>query len=322
MNKILFIILSCVYFLFVPNVNAASTTAYNQVFEVDARSHSSVTNKGINSIAFSGTIADSRTITRYAIDITNDLTPYEYISFFVYNENVTYYNIPEYGVNASMISPLVTLNRYACSVTPLGASNILDPNSNFYESAFFSVVCPVYSNTSGVQNLEMFALASDDNYTGYDSYWAFSVQYTGFIPDSSIADLEKSINDVNNSVNDLNSNITDTATDESSSTANSFFENFQDEDYGLSDIITIPLTLIKSLTNATCVSLKLEVPFVNKTMELPCMSSIYQKHFGSAYSLYQTVTFGFTAYWVIVRIFALVKGFKDPDNDKVEVVDL
>jgi hypothetical protein len=52
------------------------------------------------------------------------------------------------------------------------------------------------------------------------------------------------------------------------------------------------------------------------------MTAIYNKHFGSIFTLYQTITTGFIAYWVAVRIFALIKGFKDPEDDKIEVMDL
>lgn len=138
-----------------------------------------------------------------------------------------------------------------------------------------------------------------------------------------IATSEENIkSQIEESTNKIDDTINNTDISDSSSTANSFFEGFTTDDYGLSDIVTMPLELIKGLTSNTCVALSLTLPFVNKTFELPCMSSIYQEYFGSFFTLYQTVTFGFVAYWVIVKIFALVKGFKDPDDDKVEVMDL
>lgn len=134
--------------------------------------------------------------------------------------------------------------------------------------------------------------------------------------------VQDTIKDTNKSLDDVKNAINSSDTSGASSNANSFFDNFQTDTYGLSDIITMPLTLIKSLTNSTCVSLKLTIPFVNKDLELPCMSSIYSQYFGSFFSLYQTITFGFVAYWVSVRIFNLVKDFKNPDHDEIEVLDL
>lgn len=128
--------------------------------------------------------------------------------------------------------------------------------------------------------------------------------------------------ETNQKLDELKDSITSSNTNESETQANSFFDNFDTDTYGLSDIISMPLTLIKSLTNSTCVSLKLTIPFVNKELNLPCMSSIYSQFFGSFFTLYQTVTFGFVAYWVSVRIFNLVKDFKNPDHDEIEVLDL
>ena len=117
--------------------------------------------------------------------------------------------------------------------------------------------------------------------------------------------------------------MTDDDVEDSTNKANEFFSGFTTDTFGLTSIITAPLTLIGSITSSTCSPLGLKVPFLdNKTLNLPCMSSIYQQHFGSFLTIYQTITFGMVAYWVCVRIFALVKDFKNPDNDKVEVLDL
>lgn len=117
--------------------------------------------------------------------------------------------------------------------------------------------------------------------------------------------------------------LKDDDTSEASGEAESFFSGFSTDTHGLTSIITAPLQLIGSITSSTCSPLKLDVPFVEgKKLELPCMSSIYKKHFGSFLTIYQVATFGLIAYWVCVRIFALVKDFKDPDKDEVEVMDL
>lgn len=134
--------------------------------------------------------------------------------------------------------------------------------------------------------------------------------------------VQDKLDETNTSINAMKEAISSTDTSNSQEQANSFFEGFESDDYGLSDIITMPLDLIKGLTSNTCVALNLTLPFVNKSFELPCMSEIYSSYFGDLFSLYQLVTFGFVAYWVVVKIFALVKGFKDPDDDKVEVLDL
>lgn len=126
----------------------------------------------------------------------------------------------------------------------------------------------------------------------------------------------------NDKLDSLNGNITNSDSSDATNDAGGFFEGFTTDTFGLTSIITSPLNLIQSITSKTCSPLTLQVPFVNKTMELPCMSTIYSEHFGTFLTIYQTITFGIISYWVCVRIFALVKDFKNPDHDEVEVIDL
>lgn len=91
---------------------------------------------------------------------------------------------------------------------------------------------------------------------------------------------------------------------------------------GLTSIITAPLNLIKNLSNSSCSSLVLSIPLVNSAITLPCMSSIYQNYFGSLFSIYQTITTGFIAYWCLINLLRMINSFKDPQEDKIEVMEL
>lgn len=130
--------------------------------------------------------------------------------------------------------------------------------------------------------------------------------------------------------NAINSNTqatqeqTNTIKDDSvdSSQASGFFEDFQDNDHGLSGIITAPLNFIRNLSSSSCSPISLTIPFVNNQFNLPCFSTIYSQHFNGLFQTYRVITFGIIAYWVSVKIFALVKGFRNPDDDRVEVLDL
>lgn len=125
----------------------------------------------------------------------------------------------------------------------------------------------------------------------------------------------------NEKLDDLNQNITNDDISGSQNTANGFFDNFTSNDYGLSSIITIPLTSIQKITNSTCIPLRLPIPFVNKTIDLPCMYDIYN-NVPIILNIWQVVSFGLISYAIIVDIFAMVKKFKDPNDDKLEVMDL
>ena len=77
------------------------------------------------------------------------------------------------------------------------------------------------------------------------------------------------------------------------------------------------------MSSATCSPIVLPLPFMtNKNLTLPCMRPIYDQHFGAFMQLYDVITFGIVGYWVCVRIFTLVKDFKNPEHDEVEVMDL
>lgn len=132
--------------------------------------------------------------------------------------------------------------------------------------------------------------------------------------------VENAVKENTQATKEVNNTLKDSSVDNQQ--AEGFFNDFNDNSHGLSGIITAPLNMINNLASATCSSININIPFVNTEFTLPCMSTIYQQNFGSLFSIYRTITFGIVAYYVCVNIFALVKGFKDPENDKVEVVEL
>lgn len=166
-----------------------------------------------------------------------------------------------------------------------------------------------------------------------DTDFAFAI-YTGFldgdVTNSIIASQDsyqndqviKGQQDTKEAIDRTNDTLNDDTVDGAGSTGSSFFENFSSDDHGLSGIITTPLAMIQSITTSTCSPLRIPLPFVDKQVELPCMNTIYRTYFGNFLTLYQTITFGIVSYWVCVNIFRMVKGFKDPDKDEIEVMDL
>ena len=125
---------------------------------------------------------------------------------------------------------------------------------------------------------------------------------------------------ITDSINNTNDTMKDDNIDTSSS--NSFFNNFSNNQHGLTGVINAPLKFIQSLSNNTCSNVSFTIPFVNETFNLPCFSSIYKENFNLAYTIYQVVISALVGYWVCVKIYAMVKGFKDPTDDRIEVMDL
>lgn len=103
---------------------------------------------------------------------------------------------------------------------------------------------------------------------------------------------------------------------------NTFFNDFSTNYFGISSIVTAPLTLINQLSSSTCSPLILPFPFSDKNLTLPCMSEIYEENFGELYSIYQFLLLGFVSYRLAVAFFYDIKKLKDPNNDEVEVINL
>lgn len=124
-------------------------------------------------------------------------------------------------------------------------------------------------------------------------------------------------------INDLDNTIKDDDIGGSAQDGADFILDFNTNTFGLTSIVTAPLSLIQSLTSSTCNDLELPLPYLNnKKLTLPCMNTIYNQYFGTFFTMYQTITYGIIAYWVIVRIFNQVKDFKNPEHDEIEVLDL
>lgn len=127
--------------------------------------------------------------------------------------------------------------------------------------------------------------------------------------------------------NDL---LEDDDSSDAQSSASDFFGNFSSTDHGgLSGVITSPLRFINALLNSgtmsgRCQPITVPLPFVNNNVILPCAEDVLFQlpNGGSLVSIILTITTGIIAYWVCVKIFAFIRSFKDPDKDKVEVLDL
>lgn len=153
----------------------------------------------------------------------------------------------------------------------------------------------------------------------------------------SLAQLQQSmqaiVNAQNNTTNAINSQtqqqqqqheeIMDDNTTAAEDEAGDFLGNFTVEDTGgLNAIITAPLSTIQSLLNNTCTKLVLPLPFVDKNLELPCLYPIYNDYFGAFFTIYQTIILGIISYRCIKSLFFDVKGFTNPEDDRIEVMDL
>lgn len=148
------------------------------------------------------------------------------------------------------------------------------------------------------------------------------VQNSGFATATSVEEVKTATNEVKQEIQSTNDTLNNSDTSEATNQASDLFNNYTDNDFGLSGVITAPLNLIRSLTSKTCSQVVLPIPFVDKDLKLPCLSAIYREHFNGILSIYQIVLFAIVGYRICVSIFFMVKGFKDPNKDEIEVMDL
>ena len=242
-------------------------------------------------------------------------------------------NCLSYDLNRSNLSSFIS-NKYLnqngneISSSNVGISNYIRVSSNenynfslntslsassycLYDTNKSLLSCSVYSgNTS-------FVITPNQN--GYVRF-TFSTlsssnfSFTGKSCTNRLDEQTQATQDINNTIN--NDNV-----DGANSKATSFFDNFQSNSHGLTGIITAPLRLVNSLASSSCSPLVLPLPFVNQNATLPCMSSVYSR-FPTFLNLYQLITTGIIAYWVLIKIFGHVKGMQNPNDDKIEVFDL
>lgn len=255
------------------------------------------------------------------------------MGFILWSNNYIPYNVTVNGSPCTLNTPLVD-NRSDLQSSIVLWSVVCDSVRIYYDSAIEFDVGWYQRSASGSSG--DFGIGSrlfiNENSTYFDSALLREAQDINSKISVSNQEMEQiqekqketneKIDKTNENVKKVDDTINNSDVEDSTSSATGFFNDFESSDYGFSDIIKMPLTFINGLTSSSCSNLVLPLPFVDKNVTLPCMTSIYQEHFGTFLTIYQTITFGVVAYWVCINLFAMVKGFKDPDSDKVEVFDL
>lgn len=306
MKRIKYLLL-LIPFLFINSIKAQiiNSSVYMNGSEIDTRGYVYLTSNEYSALKITATNTEPSGYFRVQACFDSNVTAYNISPTANFsNPLVVVTNTPCRYYNSSYEGGTVTNFYFDYDVSDSGAGsftttfNFLHFGGSFQLLSVSSSTTP-YDVTSGLSDFDISSLEQQQK---------------------NIYEEQKKTNEEQKKTNDT---LTDDNVTDSTNKANEFFSGFTTDTFGLTSIITAPLELIGSITSSTCSPLGLKVPFVeNKNLNLPCMSSIYQQHFGSFLTIYQTITFGIIAYWVCVRIFALVKDFKNPDTDKVEVLDL
>lgn len=258
-------------------------------------------------------------LSSFANNIDYDYTLYETFNWATNNNGSTTYTTGDLQV------PSEHFNAYTTISSNTGTENMCSMYliSTGAYSYNYQVKCP----TAGLDKIDdfHFSYKGTPNGTMYVTYM-FSGKF-GFIEkDSSVATaIDRNTEEVRKQTEETkktNQALNDDSTEQASTTADTFVNNFNANSHGLSGLITAPLRLIQSFTTQTCQPLQFTLPFVHNQVSLPCMRGIYENYFGIFFTLYQLITTGLIAYSVGIRMFAIIRGLQDPQNDKIEVLNL
>lgn len=186
----------------------------------------------------------------------------------------------------------------------------------------------LYSATKSVLSCSLINTSTDTTFTAsnYASYLRVSMYnyrqltLTGNICNNweqeAQSETNKSVKDVNDTLK--NPNI-------ENGTGSDFFNNFTTSDNGgISAIVTKPLTIINNLlsNNNQCASLTLPSFMGVSNATLPSGCILWNNATTLMITLWNTFVCGLGSYFILKDIFRIIEDLKNPDNDKVEVMDL
>lgn len=215
-----------------------------------------------------------------------------------------------------------------------------------YNAQIYSAMCPVsFYEGGGLKKIHIYFQDQQYNALGqakvsFDGHITFEKPNDNFdisgIVNGSNQNTQNIINnqnnntqsivdsqqDINNSIKDTNDTIKDDNVDSSTSQGSSFFNDFDSGNFGsLTDIVSLPLDYISHL-NDSCTSFVIPAGNLGN-ITIPCLSSIWSKTaFANVINTASVLINGFICYKLLLNLFYFFKDLKDPDNDKVEVMDL
>lgn len=140
---------------------------------------------------------------------------------------------------------------------------------------------------------------------------------------NNITNTNNKLDTTNDNLEDINNNITNDDTSTSQNSFTNFINNYDRTDTtGITRLITAPLRLIQVFTTATCNPLIFQLPIVHNEVTLQCPRQLYIDHFGVFFTLWQMITTGVISYNVAINIYSKVRAMSNPNNDRIEVLNL
>lgn len=147
------------------------------------------------------------------------------------------------------------------------------------------------------------------------------VENSGFATATSVEEVKQATNEVKEETKKTNDTLNDDDTTEADSKITGFFNDFSDNSHGLSSIVTAPLNAVNAMLSTTCTAPT--ATYKGSTFSLPCGSILWEREGADNFKLLLNLFYGgLICYGIIKSLFKDVNDLKNPDNDKVEVLNL
>lgn len=205
----------------------------------------------------------------------------------------------------------------------LSAENCLTNLASTSGSTYiFNSVCQVTDTTvnNGIIDIIVTSNANINvNYT-----FGMAYRYGYFPKDSTQSEIKQNTDIINSNVNDIKDNLNSSDVSGANSDLNNFTDNelFKDST-GILAIIQAPINMLNSITSSTCSPLSLPIPYMNFNIDIPCLSTVFSKHLSKELlTLLKLAINGLIIYKVLCSLVMDIHSYKDPDSDRLEVLDL
>lgn len=127
-----------------------------------------------------------------------------------------------------------------------------------------------------------------------------------------------------NKIDDVKDSLTNDDIGDSDNKLGDFLTGYEDNDTtGLSGIVSAPLRVIKAFSTAQCKPFEVTL-YKEFKATVPCVQSMLSETTkkSAQFKLFQTLETGFVAYCCVKSLYNMVQKIKNPDDDRVEVLDL
>ena len=249
----------------------------------------------------SGTIESSSTTYRYcnSFKSSNDNSFSLFATYYLSDNTKGYCNIIGSGQDAYLLCPIDTS---------------LSNGDKSLNRIYFA-----YTTNSSNLNRVNYRYSNNINFVLDDTYIIRDKLDTII---SKLDQQNSNTNAIKNNTEQIKNDIKSENTSGAEGSADNLKNNsaFQDNT-GLSGVISMPLTFVNSLTN-TCQPINLNIPYMDVDVTIPCMQSVITDKMPLLANLIKIIVNGFIVYRILLDIFQIVRNAKNPEDDRIEVLDL